>query len=346
MSTGARNLVAAAVSLSVIVGTARPARADILDDIKAKVNTCVTRAIEARDRAKEARDKAEEIRLAVAAGVKNLTGTVRDVIAEGVDEAKAMIDEELEGRDAFVNGGEGETFRTNLITLLEEFETLFNMLATVDPDATPKVSFESEVGIIDKAPLAILWPLYRVLSTVDFVDAGLINRLKDTNAALEVAIPIFRGDDDGASSRATVGAGGVSRAATAAGVLRVTSVTLQLAGKSVQATNKMLTKVGKKKILAIHGYAGITIEPGDRLEGFGIILETVGVLVGAIGEGAQARLDEADSLAHQDTLQRIEDDQTTILENQTTILDNQEAILANQAKILEALTTSPGRRGR
>jgi hypothetical protein len=333
------NLVAVAVSLSVLAGTARPARADILDDIKAKVNTCVTRAIEARDRAKEARDKAEEIRLAVQAGIKNLTTTVRDVIAEGVDEAKAMIDEELEGRDAFVNGGEGETFRTDLITLLTEFETLLDMLATVDPDATPKVSFESEIGIIDKAPLAVLWPLYRILSTVDFLDAGLINRLKDTNAALEVAIPVFRGDGDGASSRATVGAGGVSRAATAAGVLRVTSVTLQLAGKSVQATNKMLPKAFSRKILAIHGYAGITIEPGDRLEGFGIILETVGILVGAIGEGAQARLDEADSLAMQDAIQRIEDDQDAILANQ-------EEILANQDKILEALTTSPGRRGK
>ncbi len=339
MSTYTRDLVAAAVSLSVIVGMARPARADLLDDIKAKVDACVNRAIEARDRAKEARDKAEEIRLAVQAGVKTLTGTVRDVIAEGIDEAKAMIDKELEGRDAFVNGGEGETFRTDLITLLEEFETLFNSLAAIDPDASPRVSFESEIDIIDGVPVAALWPLYRVLSTVDVLNAGLINRLKEASAALEVAVPIFLGDDDGgASSRATVRAGGTSRAATAVRALRRASLTFQWIGKTLQASSKMIPD-GGTKILAIHGYAGITIKSPNRVEGVGMFFELIGDVVGAIGEGAQARLDEADSVAGQEAIQRIED-------NQATMLENQETILANQAKILETLTTSPGRRGR
>jgi len=339
MSTRTRNLVATAVSLSVLVGTAQPARADILDTIKAKVDACINRAIEARERAKEARDKAEEIRLAVAAGVKNLTGTVRDVIAEGVDEAKAMIDKELEGRDAFLNGGKGETFRADLIMLLEEFETLFNALAAIDPDASPKVSFESEIDIIDQLPVAALWPLYRVVSTVDFLSAGLINRLKETNAALEIAVPIFRGDAAGAaSSRAMARGGGVSRAATAAQALRVGSVTLQVIGKSLQARSKFIPDTGGK-VLAIHGYAGITIKSPSRLEGVGMFLEVIGDAIGAIGEGAQARLDEADSVAGQEAIQRIED-------NQAMILANQDEILANQAKILETLTTSPGRRGK
>ena len=45
----------------------------------------------AEDRAKEARDKAEEIRLAVQTGIKNLTQTVRDVIAEGIVQAVRQV---------------------------------------------------------------------------------------------------------------------------------------------------------------------------------------------------------------------------------------------------------------
>jgi len=165
-----------AVLLAAVLIAGFPAQASaqaILDNILARVNAAVSAA-------SGARAAAEELRTNLRSGVSDLTGDLRTMMDEASDEARRILAEEGEGRDAFLPGGQCATtctaFRNDLIELLTNLETLSKALVdsagmTADPDLSKLIKS------VSAAPGRVLYPLYRV--TQALLASDLPERLAD-----------------------------------------------------------------------------------------------------------------------------------------------------------------------
>ena len=132
--------------MSVVLVAAFPLQAraqlDLLDDILARVNAAVTAA-------GAARAAAEEMRTSLRAGISDLTGDLRTMIDEATEDAHLIIQEEREGRDDFLPGGQcGATctaFRADLVAVLTSVNALSNGVVeatalTGQPDLSPLIA--------------------------------------------------------------------------------------------------------------------------------------------------------------------------------------------------------------
>ncbi|MCC6361130.1 MAG: hypothetical protein IT450_20505 [Phycisphaerales bacterium] len=170
--------LATGACLLALFSSGPAARADILDDIlslataardratEARNNAASARdrAIEARNNAATARDTAIQIRDTIQEGVLTLSGDVRDAIDEAIDDLQQGLAEEIEGRDAFVNGGEAEPFRQNVVGLIRDMQTLLNTLFDLSDLPTTRVDFSLQVTILEALPARSLYPMYRTFA--------------------------------------------------------------------------------------------------------------------------------------------------------------------------------------
>lgn len=185
-------LVLAAVSGGSI------AQADIFDDILSIATAARDRATQARDNAATARDRATQARdnaatardnaaaardnaataVANAAAARDTAVQVRDELIESagaltasvrafVDEAAADLEQEVEdelaGRDEFLNGGLANSFRQSLLAMVASSETLINTLNDACGAAGAHVDFTREMVLINAMPDRLLFPLYRAM---------------------------------------------------------------------------------------------------------------------------------------------------------------------------------------
>jgi hypothetical protein len=150
---------AALLAMVLVIGCpVQTAAQTIFDEILARVNAAVSAATGARA-------AAEEMRTRLRSGVNDLTADLQTMIDEAAAEARVILAEEKEGRDAFLPGGECAAactaFRNDLIELLTNLESLSKSVIdstglNADPDLTKLI--ES----IRVAPGKVLFPLYRV----------------------------------------------------------------------------------------------------------------------------------------------------------------------------------------
>jgi len=186
-----------AVAISLVFLLAPEAKAgradDIIDAIETKIDAINTTITSIQTTVGNVKTTADETVGRIRDGVATLKGKLKDLIDDTVDDVQMIVERELEGRDAFLNDGTGAAFRSDLVTLLREFDTLQQNLADLVPGA-PRASFEDEIDFLEDVgiPLRLLWPLYRVATTIapDF-PKGLIDQLKETNEALTVIKPMF-----------------------------------------------------------------------------------------------------------------------------------------------------------
>lgn len=191
-----RTRVRSTACLCILVLAAPAHAGGLLQNIYDMAQTATNRATTARDRAAvardnaiAARDSADEIRDNVRNGVIMLTGQMRDLITEMVDDIQDRIDEEMAGRDAFIaDGGCSvavcEPFRQDLIALMQNLEDIGNaMVAMTELDGLT-LDFSREISVVQAAPGRLLFPLYRAASATGMLDGGLVDQLGDAAASL------------------------------------------------------------------------------------------------------------------------------------------------------------------
>lgn len=305
MPTQARSLTAAVLTLSwssLFCFFVPTAGADIQDDIFDVAKQARNQAELAKARAIEARNSANEIRDRMRDAIANVTGDMRDMISEAVADLQQKILQELEGRDAFVNGPECEPFRARLIGLVERMESLANAVLVIAGSDLPPLDFRRETRLIQAIPCRALYPLYRAR----LFDNSLLDLLDDAGNNLVVVAAVLQDDDACSYTLANLAA---ARAAIAdleknAGHLRITA--------------KLLAALGKVPILPQAGADGwvgfvIEIDPSTKLAG---MLEGIAGSLSDAADGASAIVKDCE---FQNAINELRANQTTILENQADI---------------------------
>ncbi len=349
MFANPRSLTVAVISLCALL-LAPNSRANILNDILNAANTATSRATQARDRATEARDnaadaldQANQIRSTIQTGLQTLSGQVRTFITDGLQEASRVVTEETDGRDAFVNGPEGPAFRQDLLTLLQNLQTIFNQLTLIADPGAPQISFNDEIQLIQTIPLQVLFPLHRAMQPMSPLFSNLPAELGNAADALPILRQILE-------SRYTAGAPLGSRpdsfidyelgqtvnlvilnnpvaVSNAAKAVRGGGIAVKVLGKILEARGH----TGLAAIpLQIHGYAGVSLASDQKMK-WGTTLTGIGELLLKVAEAASNNMDHAMLIG---SLSELRDNQTEILDNQTTIKQNQGTIIENEEKIL------------
>jgi len=323
--------VAAVVVLVGGLALAPPARAQSLGDIFDAVQTAINRATAARDRATEARDHASEIRDTIDEAVSTISTQVRDVILESVNDVSLLVDEELAGRDAFVNGPECPAFRQDLIALVQGLEDLLGELAVIgNPLAPTAISLQDEVALIGSLECRVLYPLYRVLSVTDLLSPELLGQIGDGVAALQTLRDFVTYED-----RYVAGAPLDYELSQLPNRLILRDpVAARDAVLATQGLGLMFKLVGGRLVakghtglqgvkVQIHGYLGVSLA-SDRKMKWGKALESVSQQLDRVANVATDKIQHAMIMG---VFLELRTNQQTIITNQSTILANQQAIL-------------------
>ena len=355
MSMRAKNLVLAVSVVFLMAPQANAGKADdLIDSVIAKIDTVQSEidAIEmtldsVKTTAENAQADASEIVMRVRNGVATLKDKLRDLIDESVDDIQAVVDRELEGRDAFINDGTGARFKDDLVTLLEEVGALFDTLAGIVPGG-PQASFDDEIEFLRDAqvPVRVLWPLYRMTSALeaDFPN-GLIEQLREANGSLQVLAPIFRGDGEqprvggnrpgSASSRAqtfgrpslfsvpgkpsswidyaygnvpSIVRNNPDLVADAVARIRRKSLALKVFAGYLQEKSAM-TGIIKKKPVQLHGYVGLLVET-DLAGAWGLRFRSMADVLDHVADKAEISLEQAITMG---ALRELRNNQQEIL---------------------------------
>jgi hypothetical protein len=295
-----------AAALFVVLVMTTPARAGPIDDVKSIVTSISTKV-------NAIRSSVNDVRSQLNASAALLTGRMQTMINDAVDDLKALsenladqIEEDRADRDAFVNGPEGEAFRSKILGFLTEFESLSHNLAQLAPGSLPipQANFDPLMSLIEKFPLRLLWPVYKVSSQFDFLSDDLMAKLQEANDALVVLAPLFD-DGTGSSSRAaTAAVSSYTRADVrdekdkvvsrrkAVKVLRTVTVVLTYAGKAGGNLSKYAPKLDTQA--EAWGWAGFTLNGSGPLDAIGGSVELLGDILGKIADFCDKRLDEKD----------------------------------------------------
>lgn len=302
MSTPSKIVAAAALSLSCLVW-APPARADILDDILNIVNQARSQAEAAKNRATEARDSANEIRTNMRDAIANVTTEMRDMISEAVSDLQQQILEEKEGRDAWVNGPECETFRTQLIGLVDRMESLANAVLVIAGSDLLVFDFQREGDLLQAIPCRALYPLYRAR----LFDNSLIDLLDDAGNNLIVVAAVMQDDDD-----CTYTLGHLAEAKEAIANLQKNASYLRIVAKLLSA----LGKVPIQPQAGAWGWAGfvIKIDAGSKLA------EMLNGIADALSDAADGAADIVKDCEFQGAIGELRANQERILQNQELII--------------------------
>lgn len=292
------------------------AKADILDDIfdlttaaRDRATQARDRAIEARDRATEARNSANEIRDNVRQGVAALSVQVRTLISEAVEDLQGIVDDELEGREAFIaDGGCSlavcEPFRENLVMLLQNIQALVNTILEIVEMNELRLDFDREIDLINLLPGRVLFPLHRIFAVDtnllgDTRGSGLVTRLSDTVDKLQVLKEAledrFCGKEPDGEPKSLLekevrkcacvlnNADPVENAAKS---VKLTGLALKLIGKRLSAKGE--TTAGGINP-GVHGYINLTIKDNKK-KAWAETLDGLSEALSKIAEGADDKL--------------------------------------------------------
>ncbi len=336
-----------------------PAHADILDDILGIATAARDRATQARDNAANARDRATEarnyaqtardnaanardnaasardsaitardtaidMRNNMQAGLSALSANILNAIDEAMEDLEADIQNELEGRDAFVNGGQAEPFRQNLIHLFQSTATLLNTEYDLAGMSGAHVDFSNLISVIQALPARGLYPMFRATSveTNLFGGGGLTAQMDSTVANLQIVAPILQRlncDEeapilDQEVCECSLVLDHLSAIKHASSGLRLASSALTLVGRYLEAHGE--THIHKQG--ALWGWAGVSIEENTKKK-VGIFFEGAGESVHIVGEFVETRINHCTSVA---IALEARERELKILANQEDILNH------------------------
>lgn len=340
MCTKRSGWLAGAVLVGATVG-APAARGDILDDIFSITTAARDRATEARNNAAAARDRATEARNNAAAardtaiemrdnmqaGLQALTTQMQDAIDEAVDDLQRTIQDEITGRDAYVQSGAAAPFRADLVALFQRTEALFNALGAAAGADNLSVDFGRLESAIVALPDAALYPLYRTLVVEMnlFADGTLLERMDAAVGQVALLAQVVRESDmnngaatsflDGELSRCEFVLENYDDIRQASSALTVFGGTLKLAGVILKAAGE--TQIHSTG--GVWGWVGVSLK-NNRTKKVGIVLAGSAEFIFSLTSYAGTKLRYCAGVA-------IQDEQR----------DREEQILANQREIVELL---------
>ena len=174
-----------------VVGSAELVVVGILDQILSVVR-------EARNEARDSANSAREIRDRVRNATGAFSSQMQDAIQEAVEDVGRELTEELDGRDEFLASGV-EPFRQDLVTLLQNTESIQNALSSIAGGPADLLSLDRLIGIVEGLSGRALFPLYRVLAS----DSGILNSgiaqklgLGGWRSLYEANVGVIGGDPD------------------------------------------------------------------------------------------------------------------------------------------------------
>lgn len=303
------------------------ARGDILDDIfdlaksaKTYAQAARDRATEARNNAAAARDSAYEIRDDLRENAVRLTDDMRDAISNAVDDLQHQLLEEREGLDEFTAGPNScsldqcDPFRSRLIDLLEETQTVLNAVLVISKAEELQIDFQRERKVLESIPGRLLFPLYR---THLFDDETLIEALRAATGDLVIVADAIQDDKDAACAYISEHREEVE---TATHNLEDKERLLHIISKLFMA----LGKVPVQPDAGAWGWVGIVakLEPAEKIGG---ALDAVADALKSAADASSKRLKSCKKGGSNHKLNK----------NQRETMKNVEKLLTQQEKILD-----------
>lgn len=277
-------------------------RAGVIDDVKSIVTTINSRVNTANIRVADLQSNTNELMGQVRDGVGALGTDVRTVIDEVIVDIQQNIASELEGRDEFITN-DAPSFRVELIGLIDEMETLMNLLGDMSDTMSPvAVDLERIRGALNLLPDRALYPLYRMFQTLNanLPDDPLNSPsaikfriyLVQSISSLQTLVPIMKAEFDERNQLILTNTRELKLAADALGG---TSSVLQLVGKILDAAGKAFEF---SKDVGIHGYVHITVT-NNWLGYLGKGLEGIGTVGSKTSEFVEKKIEELTNLRFQ-----------------------------------------------
>lgn len=305
----------AGFALTAALFSASHAQADILDDIFSITTAARDRATEARNNAANARDRATEarnnaaaardtaitardtaieMRDAMRAGLEGLSGTIQDAIEEALEDLEREIADELAGREAFLSGGAGETFRQQLVALLQNSERLLNGLNSVSGMQAAQINLQQEASLIGALPVRSLYPVYRttaaqspaLLTQFNQLLSGAADDIDVIRGLLTDSPERIEGDlVDRELNECAYVLENLDELRRAAGNLSKFSVAAKTLGAILTAAGT--TEIHKSG--AVWGWVGVSIK-NNRVKKIGLLIGGIGTSVGGLVSDVNTRI--------------------------------------------------------
>jgi len=272
-------------------------------------------------------------------------GKIKAMIADVQQTLLVAARKPQEGIDEFMAGGcepgnlssECGRFRDDLKMFIQGLEDLNNEFLAFHPlpDLDVQLQDPGLMDLIDLLPGRVLFPMYKILSKLEFFESGLIENLQVAQDNLGLLRMVIFEQEQSALY-------GGSRALDvefpdACAVIRERPLAVKGAGFSIlglgiaarilgaafEAASKTFVAGPVDFDAGIHGYVHLTVKQNwPHIIGAGF--EGLGQVLMPIGSYALNKI----------RFCGLEDGQATMLSNQATILANQETNLANQAELL------------
>jgi len=278
-----------------------------LNDVYNAVQTAINRSTAARDRAIEARDNSLETVGHVRDGFNEITGTVSTAIDDAVTDLKRILDEQIAGRQAFLDGGGAATFRAQLIGLTTDLETLLNSPFGLAGLSITPVDMQRSIDVVNNLPDRALYPLYVAMTSQgnlfdqEFLDE--IQAVASELPALTAALQEMRNFDQAAFA---AGSGDLLDEKDAACATTITNRQLWRAAathanavglelKAFGALFKALGETGFDQDAGIHGYVHVTIK-NNPIKKYGGFLEGVGTSLMSVGSAINKHVSDCENV--------------------------------------------------
>jgi hypothetical protein len=309
-----------ATALFVVLLMTTPARAGPIDDVKSIVSSISGRVNTILGHVDDIPGIATRLKTSAALLSTNVQAIIDDAVADLQELSKSIVEEinaDKAERTAFVDGPQGQLFRLRIINLLNEFDVLFNNLTQVAPGTIPEVDFNPLIKLVERIPLRVLWPVYKITRSFDFISDDILMELRQVNDALAVAIPLFTeavepestelrasrwrasflwrprlSSSDLTAAEVRADKDDVRKKRNKVKVLKRAGIVLTYVGKLEANIAKYKPEIKKKA--AVWGWVGVII--GDKYgEAIGGSIEMAGDIVGKIADFADKKLNETDA---------------------------------------------------
>lgn len=354
------------VLLSVLLATGQGASAAWLDDqivwIKDRLNQTYSRANSAYVRANAAAiealkaaqntDGLQDLLGRVQTAYQSLDGPIVDVINDLILMMIKLFEQQQEGYEAFTTpNGEGttpaDTFRTELMTTLDEITLFSKELIALNPDSPIGAAFSFDFEVIELFPDRLLFPLQKMLKEkAGFSPRGILDQIEALKEDLPLVAEAYAASEMGDDAYAASGSGGPRPLSTWSFAQRSA---IEKTGKGWKIAGHSFTVVANAA--KIFGEAGGTVEGKVGIHGYiaihedwnipgavGGVIEILADLMLWNGERLEGLFSDAETTARQAAiLEAIESNRVAFLTNQATILANQERILDGQERLFAAM---------
>ena len=273
----------------------------------------------------------------VRSGVTMLTGDLRTIVNESVEDLKQNVQREFDGRDEFL-GSDGDCtvgsdcyqFRGDLVQLLVNIKDLTNALFGVTP-ADVQFDIQRTIDLVERTPGRAIYPLYRALASDSrLFDSGFVEMLGDLAIDVQLLDDGIRESTSRVSTSADAeGSAGLVDLTECETVLEnielFRSAALGVTGGAAAAklVGKGLIAWGETNVegdAGIHGYVHATLKNNTRKK-IGGFIDGIADLTFAFSSYAHTKIRYC-----------------TLREAQSQMVANQQTLMDGQAEILEAIS--------